>query len=185
MSPDKDSSGWKEFLRKHWGIVAILVVAGVLAVIGAFYVFLWFVKDAQTTSLVPSTLGLWTMGHIVSFILYLIFWELVFIGIPAGIAAVVGWQWWKRLPAGEREGYEFGGGSHRGRAGGGFSALIIIAFAIKVYIDGNWNVPISTWTLNYVIGSLITIVVWMAIIFGIPAAIVGIWYLRRETHKKR
>jgi hypothetical protein len=186
MNPDKDvSTGWKEFLRKHWGIVALFVVAGVLAVIGAFYVFLWFVGDAQTTALVPSTLGLWTMGHLVSFILYLIFWELVFIGVPALIVVVAGWLWWRRLPAREKEEYElFGRGSRRGRAGGGFSALIVIGFLIKVYIDGNWNVAISTWTLNYVVGSVITVLIWMAIIFGIPAAIAGVWWIRHEMHKK-
>ena len=51
-------SGWKKFLRKHWKIVAIFVVAGVLVFIGAIYVFLWFIGQAQSTGLVPSSLGL-------------------------------------------------------------------------------------------------------------------------------
>jgi hypothetical protein len=186
MNPDKDvSTGWKKFLRKHWGVVALFVVAGALAIIGAFYVFLWFVNDAQITGLVPSILGLWTMGHLVSFILYLIFWELIFIGIPAIIATAVGWLWWRRLPAKEKEEYVFfGRGSRRARGGGGISALLIIGFAIKVYIDGNWNVAISTWTLDYIVGSVITVLIWMAVIFGIPAAIVAVLWIRHEMHKK-
>ena len=69
-------SDWGKFIRKHWNIVAVFVAAGILAFIGAVYVFLWFVGNAQSTGLVPSTLGLWTMGNIVSFILHAIFWEL-------------------------------------------------------------------------------------------------------------
>ena len=186
MSSGKDdSTGWKKFLRKHWGIVALFVVVGVLAIIGVFYVLLWFVKDAETTGLVPSTLALWTMANLVSFILYLVFWELVFIGLPVLIVGLLGWTWWRRLPSKEKEEYEpFGRGSRRGRAGGGLSALVFIGFLIKVYVDGYWNVAISTWTLDYVVGSVITVIVWMAVIFGIPATIVGLLWIRREMHKK-
>ena len=99
-------SDWKSFMRKHWKIVTAFVVAGILVVIGAIYVFLWFTADAQTTGLVPSIIGLWTMGNTVSFILHLIFFELIFIGIPAIIGAVAGWQWWKRLPEQEKSEYQ-------------------------------------------------------------------------------
>ncbi len=94
----ENGSEWKKFLGKHWNMVAVFVVAGILAFVGAIYVFLWFVGDAQSTGLVPTTLGLWTMGNLVTFILHAIFWELLFIGVPAIIGAVLGWQWWKRLP---------------------------------------------------------------------------------------
>jgi hypothetical protein len=186
MNPERDvSTGWKKFVRNHWGIVAFFVVAGVFAIIGVFYVLLWFVKDAQTTSLLPSTLALWTTANLVSFILYLIFWELVFIGIPVLIVGLLGWAWWRRLPSKEKAEYELvGRGSHRRRAGGGLSALVFIGFLIKVYVDGNWNVAISTWTLNYVVGSLITVIIWLAVIFGIPAAIVSLLWIRHELHKK-
>jgi hypothetical protein len=178
-------SDWKKFLRKHWNIVAIFVVAGVLVFIGAIYVFLWFVGQAQSTGLVPSSLGLWTMGNIVLFILHAIFWELVFIGIPAIIGAVVGWQWWKRLPDEEKKEYNLSGrGSRTSRAGGAVSPLLFIAFALKVYVDGNWNVEISTYTLDYVVGSMITILIWILVIFGIPAAIGLIWWIRHEMNKK-
>src|SRR5665647_3297012 len=130
----QNGSDWKSFIRKHWNMVAVFVVAGILTFIGAIYVFLWFTGDAQTTGLVPSTLGLWTMGNMVSFILHLIFWELIFIGVPAIIVAVIGWQWWKRLPEQEKREYNLSGRSSRtSRAGGAISPLLFIAFAIKVY----------------------------------------------------
>lgn len=170
---------WKKFLRKHWSIIAVFVVAGILAVIGAIVVFLWFVKDAQSTNLVPRTLVDWTMGHAVTFILHLIFWEVIFIGIPAIIGAVAGWQWWRRLP--EEEKKVFGRRSRTRGGSSGISTLMFIAFAIKVYVDGKWNDPISTYTLDYVVASMITILIWMAVIIGIPLAIGLVWWIHHET----
>jgi hypothetical protein len=181
----EQGSDWKKFMRKHWNIVAVFVVAIILAVAGAVYVFWWFTGYAQTTGLVPSTLGFWSMANAVFFILHLIFWELVFIGIPAIIGAVIGWQWWKRLPEEEKKEYHLFGRRSRSRnAGGAVSTLLFIAFAIKVYVDGNWNVAISAYTLNYVVGSMIIIFAWIAAIFGIPITIGVIWWLRHEINKK-
>jgi hypothetical protein len=181
---ERKESDWKKFMRKHWSIVAVFVVAVALAVAGAVYVFWWFAGNAQSTGLVPSTLNLWTMNNVVTYILYLIFWELVLIGIPVGVGAVLGWQWWKRLPAEEREYRIFGRGSRSRNAGGAISPLLFIAFAIKVYVDGNWNVAISTWTLNYVVDSMITILIWIAAIFAIPATIAVIWWIHHELKKE-
>jgi hypothetical protein len=178
-------SNWNKFLKKHWMMFAVFIVAGILAVIGAIYVFVWFAGYAQTTGLVPSILGLWTMGNTVMFILNLIFWELVLIGIPAVIGAVIGWQWWKRIPSEEKAEYHlFGRGSRSRDAGGGVSLGLFILFAIKVYVDGNWNIPISTYSLDYVVGSMITILVWIAAILAIPMAIVAVWWIRHGMNKK-
>ena len=178
------NSNWMKFIRKHRNIFALFVVALIFAVIGAIYVFWWFSGDAQTTGLIPSTLGLWSMANVVVFILHLIFWELLFIGIPAVIGAVIGWQWWRRLPDEEKKEYHLSGGRSRSRdAGGAISPLLFIAFAIKVYVDGNWSVAISTYTLDYVVGSMIAILAWIAVIFGIPMAIGAVWWIRREINK--
>jgi hypothetical protein len=177
------SSEWRNFVRRHWHAVATFVVAGALAFVGAIYVFLWFVGSAQSSGMVPVTLGLWTMGNLANFILYAIFWELLLIGVPAAIGVVVGWQWWKRLPDEERRGYHFGGRSRSAGGGGGASLLFFIAFCIKVFVDGRWNVAIATFTLNYVVDSMITILVWGLIILGIPIAIGLTWWISREMKK--
>lgn len=183
MTETQVEPDWKKFLRRHWGIMAAFTVAAVLLFIGAVYVFLWFVRDAQTTGLVPATLGLWSMGHIVTFILHSIFWLIIFIGIPAIVIALVAWQWWKRVPEEEKKYHFFGKRSRASGGGSGVSLLFFVVFAIKVYLDGNWNVAIATWPLNYVVDSMVTILVWGVIIIGIPAAAIGLIWLSREMKK--
>jgi len=172
-------SDWRIFMRRHMGAIAALVVAAALVIAWSAYIFWWFTGNAQSSGLVPGTLGLWTMGNLVSFILYAIFWELLLVGVPVIIGVAVIWQWWRRLPDEERLTYRFWR-SRSARGSGGVSFLIFIAFCLKVYLDGNWNVPISSFTLNYVVWSVITILEWAAVILGIPAAIALAWWLSRE-----
>jgi hypothetical protein len=106
---DDGNEIWRRFLRKHWTAVAVFVAAAVLASIGAVLVYLWVVGNAQSTGLVPSILTQWAMAHIVTFLLRLILWEILFIGIPVIVAALVGWLWWRRLPSeGRKENRVFG-----------------------------------------------------------------------------
>ncbi len=172
---------WTSFMRKHWRAAAMLGLAAALAFIWGVYIFLWFVGNAQSSGLVPGTLGLWTMANLVTFIIYAIFWELLLVGVPIAIVAVLGWQWWKRLPEEERKG-QFGG-RKRSASGGGVSLLFFIGFCLKVFIDGKWNVPIASFALDYVVGSMITILVWGVIIFGIPIAIGLILWISRGMKK--
>ena len=176
----QEAPDWRSFMRRHWGAVATFVIGGVLAFAGAVYVFLWFVGGAQSSGMVPRTLGLWTMANLVTFILHAVFWELLLIGVPVAVAAVAAWQWWRRLPYEDRGRYRFGGSRSTG-GGGGLSFLFFIAFCIKVFIDGKWNVAISSFTLDYVVNSMVTILVWTTIIFGIPVVIGLAWWIRRET----
>jgi hypothetical protein len=167
-------------VRRHWRAVAAFVIAGALAFAGAVYIFLWFVSNAQSSGLVPGTLSLWTMGNLINFILYAIFYELLLVGIPVAVGAVIGWLWWRRLPSDERAGYHFGRGSRSSRGSGGVSFLFFVAFAIKVYLDGKWSVPIATFTLDYVVGSMVTILEWGVVILGIPGLIALVWWLSKR-----
>ena len=172
-------SDWQRFLRKHWVAFAVVIAAAIVALAGAVYVFVWFTSVAQTSGIVPSTLNLWSMNNLLLFILHAIFWELVLIGIPVVIAAVGGWLWWRRIPQAEKP---LSGKHNKGRdAGGAISPLLMIAFAIKVYADGNWNAAIASFSLDYVVGSMVTILIWMAAIMAIPAAIGLAWWVTRGT----
>jgi hypothetical protein len=172
---------WKRFIRKHLAVFAVFIAAAILAAVGAVYVFVWFVGDAQTTGLVPAILSMWTMNNLVLFILHAVFWELVLIGIPVAVAAIAGWMWWRRQPKYEKP----RSGKHRNSrdAGGAFSLFLFIAFAIKVYVDGYWNTAIASFSLDYVVGSMVTILIWIAAIFAIPAIVGLVWWLVSGRNK--
>jgi hypothetical protein len=181
----KTEAEWRRFMRKHWAAFTIFAAAAVLLAAGAVYVFVWFVGNAQSTGLVPSTLNLWTMNNLVMFILHAIFWELVLIGIPAAVGGIAGWAWWKRIPEQEKQEYNLSQKkSKSNRAGGAISPLLFIAFAIKVYVDGNWNTTMASWTVDYVVGSMVTILIWVVAVFAIPAIVGLVWWLCRGTNKK-
>ncbi len=182
--PENDSEAWKKFFKKHWNMVVFFIIGAVLASIGAVFIFLWHVGNAQSTDLVPSTIRFWTMGHLISFILYLVLWELLFIGIPVAVAAIAGWQWWKRIPEDERKEYHFFEGSRTTSGSGGLSLLHFIVFCIKIHLDGNWDVPFATWTFDYLVYSAIWALIWILIIFGIPIALGLIWWINHEMKHK-
>jgi hypothetical protein len=180
-----EDDSWKKFVKNHLNMLIFWIVAAIVAAIGAVYVYQWFVADSQSTSLVPTILGQWSLSHTINFILYLAFWELIIIGIPVAIVAILGWLWWKQIPSEERNGYKFfGKGTKSERGGGGFSFLFFVVFCLKVYIDGNLDIPISTWTLDYIVDSIITILFWGAIVVGIPAIIIGLLYLVNQARKE-
>ena len=188
---DKESSEkiWIKFLRKHWQMFVLWIVVAILAFISAIYVFLWFVGEAQSTSLVPVTLSGWAISHLVTFILHVIFWEIIFIVIPVIIAIITIWQlWWKRLPDEERKEYRrrrlFGKRSRRTDGGGVISLFINIVFILKVYFDGNWEKPFSEWKFDYLVESYLWALIIVLIIIGIPMAIGATWWIRHEMKKE-
>ena len=180
---------WKKFLDKHFKMFVLFVVSAILTFMGIIFVFLWFVEDAQLAGLVPEVLSLWTMGYFVTFLLHLIFWMVLLIGVPVIIAiAAIYFLWWKKLPDDERQEYRrghlFGKRSARKDGGEGISFLVNIAFVIKVYLDGNWDVPFATWKFDYLVYSYITALIWVLLIFGIPMTIGGIWWILHKKKKK-
>ena len=179
----KTESDWALFIKKHKVAFAIFLAAAILAAAGAVYVFIWFVGNAQAIELVPSALSMWSMGHMVTFLIHVIFWELVLIGIPVAVGGVIAWQWWKHLP--DKDIYNLTGKPKKSSgAGGSIGPLLFIAFAIKVFVDGNWGAPIASWTVDYVVGSMVTILLWIAAIFAIPAIIGVVWWVHHQTSKK-
>lgn len=179
---------WVKFLQKHWKITLLMVSGLIVAGIGGLFVFLW-VKDVTiATSPVLATFGQWTIGYVVTFILNLILWEFLIIGIPV-IAAVVViiLQWWNKLPDDEKEEYKKEpkkrtprSGMTAGGGGGIVWFLTFLVWLIIVFNDGNWNLVFQAWPVDYLIYSSLTAFLWVLLVAGIPVTIFVIWWIRRE-----
>lgn len=173
---------WKEFVRGHWKVTLLMVGGVAAAAVAALFVFLWVVADAQAKGLVPSGLGAWTAGYVLTFILNVILWELILVAtwvIPVGAAAY--FLWYKRLPAEERR--ELEGGPRRTKsagANGGISFFITLVWFVIVWIDGRWNLAFQNWTFNDLVYSWIAAGLVVLVIAGIPAIIYLIWSLRKS-----
>jgi hypothetical protein len=174
--PNEELSGrvMKIFLKRHWKMM--IVIAGVIAgaVIAALFVFLWVVADAQATALVPAMLGQWTVGYFVIFILNLILWEVVFVGIwGIPIAVIIYSLWYKKLP--EEELKEYRGEPKKrqpmGAASGIIPFIIILTWLIMVWINGTINLAFQAWTFNEFIFSWLHAIAWDLLIIGVPLAI--------------
>jgi hypothetical protein len=168
----------RRFLLKNWKMTLVMAVCIAAAIVVAFLVFLWVVTEAA--SIMPVSLGDWTIGYLVTFILHMIFWELLLVatwGIP--LAAVLYWQF-SKLP--DADLWKPGRGRREG--GDAFGFLIGIAWLLMLWIDGRWNQTFQVWTFTEWIYSWLTALGWVLMIFAIPAVIIFIlWLVNREMKK--
>src|SRR2546425_9383006 len=147
---------WRKFLRRHWRMLVLFAAGAILVSTGAILVALWFVGDAQSTGLVPRTLGQWTMGSLVAFLLRLILWEFLLVGVPTILAAVAAWQWWKKLPGEEMSEFRFFDRRLRAtRRGGSLSLPGLVAFFIQGFTGGKWDVGFAGLTFEFLVDSLL------------------------------
>ncbi|MHA1964056.1 MAG: hypothetical protein ACXACG_13980 [Candidatus Thorarchaeota archaeon] len=171
----------KKFLLKHWKVALVMAVNFVAAAIVALLVFLWVMNDAIATTLVPVSLGEWTVGYIITFILHVIFWEVVFVATWV-IPCIVGYYWWfSKQP--DADIWKPGRGRREG--GDAFGFLIGIAWLIMIYVDGRYHQTFEVWTFTEWIYSWLTALGWVLLIFGIPAVIIFIfWFVLREKKEE-
>lgn len=183
----KNDEVWKNFLRKHWKATLLMIGVGIVAAIVGISTFLWVVADAQASGLVPTVLGEWTVGNCVTFILYVILWELIFVGSWGIPVVLVIFQWYKKLPYKERKEYErkhkkkwpLQGGSN------GFELFVFLTWLIIVWVGGRWNLAFQSWTFNDWVYSGLAAVLLDLLIVGVLGGIFVIWSLTRPKKKRR
>tara|TARA_Y100000310_G_scaffold345828_1_gene470720 strand:- start:11040 stop:11492 length:453 start_codon:yes stop_codon:yes gene_type:complete len=141
------NGAWKKFLKRHWKMSVLMIGGIAVAAISAVLVFLWVVADLQTTGTVPALLGEWTVGYSITFILHMIFWVLILVGSwVAPIAAIIYYQWYKKLPAKERKEYEK---PERKSSGEDFMSFLSgVIWLIIVWFYGMWDTAFQEWTFN-------------------------------------
>lgn len=175
-----DEVFWKKKIREHWKTFAIMIAAGICVVIGALLVLIWFIETSTLGGMGEWTFNDWTLNYVVGFIILIILWELLFVGIPTGLFfGVGGYLWWRRLPDEEKQEFKDRDkkekehkGLKTGGGGGGFGLVMFIAFCIYVAVDGNYNARFADLPYSYFIYSWLLTFMWMIIVLGIPAGIV-------------
>lgn len=193
MSEEKsDKTFWKAWALKHKGALFIMIIAGVCAFIGVILVGIWVLEANPFVDPRTGTFNDWTLNYVVGFIILIILWELLLVGVPVALFfGVGGYIWWSRLPEEEKQemkerdkkekshkAEKYGGG------GGGFSLFMFIAYCIYIAVDGNYNTlfglkPFTYWMYSYMLTFM-----WIFIVFGGLAAIIGlIWYLAKGRKK--
>ena len=172
---------WKKFVRRHWRATLAAVGGMASAAVAALLVFLWVVASSQATGLVPSRLGAWTAGHVLTFLLTAILWELLLVASWVTVLGAAAYLlWWKKLPDAERR--EVEGGRRRRSAGqnGGFSFFVWLVWFVVVWIGGKWNLAFQDWTLNDWVYSWLTAGLVVLVLVGVPGSIYILWSLSRD-----
>lgn len=181
---EKSDEPMKIFLQRHWKMALLLLVVIAAAVIVTVFVFFKVVADAQVLGIVPVALGQWTVGYFFTFILQVIFWELVFVvswSLPIVIVLFV--LWYKKLPEEERK--ELGLSPKRGadprrtEGGGFFSFLVGVIWLVIVWTTGRWNLAFQAWTFNDWIYTWFVACLWILIPLIIAGLIYLFWSMRK------
>ncbi len=190
-----DEGFWKFVLKKHWLKLIPFILIAFGAFISGVYVFLWHNEIGGYWN---YTFNDWSFAAIWVYLFWFALRELLLVALPTlavfGIIFAIIWftmsedlraelkkrgnreekkeekDWWKKKGKPVTQGGGFGG----------FSVLVMIAFLIIVFVDGNWEVSFDNLPLIYFVRTFITAMIWIAIIFGIPATIGIIFWLWKK-----
>ena len=178
MTEELSGEIFKQFVKKHWKTLLIVIIACICAFIGAILVLVWFINTSPIGAFGNAFIQDWNLDWIVGFGILITLWELLFVGIPAGLFfGVGGYIWWKRLPAEEKQ--EFKDREKKRKhnkrnagGGGGFSFFIFIAYCLLINGEGNYLTQFGDLPYTYWLSRWFLALMWIFIIIGIPACII-------------
>ena len=184
----------KVFLRnvavQYWYFVLIFG----LIIIGGIIGFILILNEYIDTSAIGGQ-GTWTfekfsMGTGVEWIIFLFFWPLLIIGVPAlvvtgFIAAII---WYEVFNSGLKEEIKFRSKREeekRRRFGktsessGLFGFFMFVGVCVYIALDGNWMTEFGNLNLRYFVDAWIAVFLWFIIICGIGVAIGTMWFVNK------
>ncbi|MFX1577150.1 MAG: hypothetical protein ACFFCF_08235 [Promethearchaeota archaeon] len=185
MSIEKSSEEkfWRNLARQYWYIAVIFGIILVGAIIGFILTLDWYVKVSAIGGFGTWTFNEFSLGEAVLWCLFFVLWLLLFVGLPTiaagGLVAAI--TWFVVLPpeikAEIKAQPKSVAGTKETGGSGGFSFLLFIGVCLKIWLDGNWFTKFASLPIGYFIYTWLFVLVWALIIFGIPAAIIGlIWF---------
>jgi hypothetical protein len=188
-----DDGFWKNLVGRYWYIVMLFGVVIASAIIGFILTLNWYVGISPIGGYGTWTLGEFSLGELVVWLVFLALWTLLFVALPTlaagGLIAAI--AWFVVLPTNLKETIKARpkGAARAKRSGGGGAVgfLLFVGLCLKVWLDGNWFTKFAVLPYNYFVQSLILVGIWGLIIFGIPLAVIAvIWLLvqRKRTTSK-
>ena len=171
---------WKGIAKEYRTIIIIAIAAVIVLFIGALLVGYWFIQTSPLGGQGTWTFDEWTLNYLVGFMILIMLWELLFIGVPAGVFfGVGGYICWSNLPQEKKQEFKDREKkkSHRKKdygGGGGFSFFIFIAFCILIALKGKYNAQFGSESYSFWIYSWFEAFMWIFIYFGIPVIIICI-----------
>lgn len=177
----RDKENIKALIYEHKFVFFTAIIACIAAVIGAGLVVAWFTNTTDIINQGAMTIDQMSMATLLWFSLNLILWELLFVGLPAGIIfGLGGYLWWNGLDNKQKKKFKDKDSKEKNNDNNSVTFFLFIAYVIYIFVNGNFYTPFGDLPLSYWIISYLWAAVWLGIIAGIPMIVVGILWLINE-----
>ncbi|WP_455142907.1 hypothetical protein [Candidatus Hodarchaeum mangrovi] len=182
---------WKNLVIQYWYFVVIFGLIVIAAIIGFILILDWYINTNPIGGQGTWTFDQFSMGTVIELVIFLILWELVIVGLPTFIIGgiIVAIIWYGifapdlkeeiKLRVKKEEEYKKKYG-RKSEGSGLFGFLMFIGVCIYIFLDGNWATEFGNLSFGYFVDAWITVFIWVLIIFGIPAVVIGtIWFIKK------
>jgi len=182
---------WKNLVVRYWYFVLIFGLIIIGAIIGFILTLDWYIGTSTIGGQGTWTFDQFSMGTAIEWVIFLFLWILLIVVLPtlAVGGIIVATIWFAVFPPELKEEIKSRykkdeehkkTRGKKSEGGGAFGFLMFIGVCIYVAVDGNWLTEFGSLNYRYFIDAWITVFKWGLIIFGIPAAIIGIiWFARK------
>jgi len=176
---------WKDMIKKYWKELLLCVIVVVVLSIIAIFVGISHIQASPFGDQGEATFDEWRLDWIVGFVVVLILWELLFVGVPALIIfGIGGYLWWQKATEEEKTNLKKEEKrKHKAEGAGGIGCFTFIAYCIYMGIFGYYYTPFGSYPYSFWLLHYFYTIGWLLIIFGIPMAIGGLLYLRYWLNK--
>ncbi|MFX1242182.1 MAG: hypothetical protein ACFFA7_13115 [Promethearchaeota archaeon] len=172
-----DEKFWTSKIKEHWKVFIVVIIAGVCLILGAITVIFWYINSSPIGNYGAWTLDQWTLDALLASFILIFLWELLFIGVPAGLFfSIGGYLFWRRLPEEEKQAFKSREKNRKnaktagGGGGGGF--FMFLAYCIYHGVNGTFHTTFGTFGYAFWVSTFFLTVMWIVIVIGIPVAII-------------
>jgi hypothetical protein len=181
---------WRNLAVEYWYLVVIFGLIILAAIIGAIFTLIWYVDTSTIGEQGTWTFDQFSMASAIEWIILLILWTLVIVGLPVLIvgAILIAIVWFGIFSSEQREEIKsqikrdeerekrFG---RKSEGGGIFGFFMFVGVCIYIALDGHWNTEFGSLSFGYFINAYIAVFLWAVVIFGVGAIIGILWFVTK------